>query len=418
MEQARIRPGIKVLAAKRWSSEYGSLIRRRSMAAAVFLVLATEVLCLVLYKAGLNDYELPYQHTAAMPRRAANQPRLRTTVSTGATQPTTFSPPLGVEFNSQILESGNQEKSPKTTEDAAPTTNARPYAPSNPQKANVEDELSRLLRRTSMESQTVILTTINEAWAKPNSTFDLMLKSFQGGYNTSWLLKHLVVIAFDRKAYKWCKKLHNHCYFLKSQATNFSGEAFFMSPNYLEMVWRKIDFLGKVLQLGYNFVFTDADIMWFRDPFPQFHSDADIQVACDIFNGNSLDVNNLSNTGLQYAISNNRTIQFYKFWYDSRKKYSGIHDQDAFDKIKNDSFVKDIGLKMRFLDTAYFGGFCELSKDLNKVCTVHANCCLGLNNKLHDLNVLLGDWKRYMLLSPSQNTSNLPHWTVPQKCHI
>ncbi|KAF5469287.1 hypothetical protein F2P56_013371 [Juglans regia] len=162
--------------------------------------------------------------------------------------------------------------------------------------------------------------------------------------------------------------------------------------------------------------YQDTDIMWLRDPFQHFYSEADFQIACDQFYGNSYDVNNRPNGGFNFVKSNNRTIQFYKFWYTSREAYPGKHDQDVLNMIKGDPFITNIGLKMRFLDTAYFGGFCEPSRDLNRVCTMHANCCIGLENKVHDLRILLDDWKKYMSLLPNMTASPPSSWSVPQAC--
>ncbi|GFY90944.1 nucleotide-diphospho-sugar transferase family protein [Actinidia rufa] len=192
----------------------------------------------------------------------------------------------------------------------------------------------------------------------------------------------------------------------------------FMTPDYLKMMWRRIDFLRSVLEMGYNFVFTDADIMWFRNPFPRFYLDADFQIACDHFVGTSYDLENKPNGGFNFVRSNNRTIEFYKFWYSSREVYPGYHDQDVLNVIKFDAFIIDLELKMRFLNTANFGGFCEPSKDLNRVCTMHANCCFGLGNKLHDLRVTLDDWKRYLSLPPSLKKSSISSWRVPQNCSL
>ncbi|KAI3703600.1 hypothetical protein L1987_73790 [Smallanthus sonchifolius] len=131
---------------------------------------------------------------------------------------------------------------------------------------------------------------------------------------------------------------------------------------------------------------VDADIMWFRDPFSKFDKDADFQIACDYFNGNPSDFRNLPNGGFKYVKSNNKTIQFYKFWYESRLTYSGVNEQDA-------------------------------SKDLNKVCTMHANCCVGLENKVHDLGIMLGDWRKYKESPANQMTrGSTGSWTVPQLC--
>ena len=163
-----------------------------------------------------------------------------------------------------------------------------------------------------------------------------------------------------------------------------------------------------------TFSFQDADIMWFRDPFPHFYPDADFQIACDYFRGNPSDIDNAPNGGFTYVKSNNKTRQFYRFWHDSRILYPKYHDQDVLNKIKRDPCIQQMGLKIKFFDTAYIGGFCEPSRDLNKVCTMHANCCAGLENKVHDLKIMLEDWRKYMKLSESNRSDH--SWTVPQLC--
>ncbi|KAH0976119.1 hypothetical protein GBA52_018018 [Prunus armeniaca] len=276
--------------------------------------------------------------------------------------------------------------------------------------------LDAVLKNASMKDRTILVTTLNDAWAEPNSIFDLFLESFHIGSNTKWLLNHLVVICLDQKAYARCLASHPHCYELYTEGANFTSEASFMSSDYLQMMWRRIKFMSKILDKGYNFVFTDTDIMWLRNPFPQFYPDADFQIACDFFLGDSYSINNLPNGGFTYVKSNERTIWFYKFWYFSRKAYPKMHDQDVLNKIKSDRSISQIGLKMRFLDTQYFGGFCQPSKDFDKVCTMHANCCVGLDNKVNDLRILLRVWRKFMALPPNAITTAQTSWTVPQNC--
>ncbi|XP_015883732.3 uncharacterized protein At4g15970 [Ziziphus jujuba] len=286
---------------------------------------------------------------------------------------------------------------------------------SNGFAAKNKDPLDIVLEKASTKDKTVIITNLNDAWAEPHSIFDVFLESFRVGIDTKSLVKHLVVICLDEKAYNRCLALHPHCYRFQIEGFNFTREAFFMTPDYLEIVWRKIDLLATVLEKGYNFVFTDNDIMWLRNPFPRFFPDADIQVSCDTFLGNSTDLNNLANTGFSFVKSNNRTVQFYKFWYNSRKRFPRLHDQHVFDRIKYDPFItKDVGLQMRFHDTDIFGGFCHASKDFNLVCTMHANCCVGVERKVHDLQIVLGDWRRYKSLEPSMQPN--VSWSIPQNC--
>ncbi|KAI3947350.1 hypothetical protein MKW92_015439 [Papaver armeniacum] len=250
-----------------------------------------------------------------------------------------------------------------------------PPTPSN----NEQLKLERVLKAASMEDKTVILTTLNEAWAAPNSILDLFLESFKIGENTKHLLSHLVIIALDQKAYERCLQLHPHCYALNVEGVDFTVEAYFMSEDYLKMVWSKIGIQGSVLEMGYNFLFTDADIVWFREPFNRFYEDTDLQISCDNYLLNdSYSLANNPNSGFKYVKSNNRTKQFYKYWYDSRIRYPNQHDQAVL--------------------------------DMNQVCTMHANCCFGLESKIHDLNLVLDDWRHYKSLSLSDKSSYKPTW--------
>ncbi|KAJ0779853.1 putative nucleotide-diphospho-sugar transferase [Helianthus annuus] len=216
------------------------------------------------------------------------------------------------------------------------------------------DELKSILKEAATSSNTIIITNINDAWAEPNSIFDLFLESFKIGNVTQRFIKHLVVIALDQKAYTRCLKLHSHCYNLSTHGVDFSEEAYFMAPDYLKMMWRRIDFLRTILDLGYNFIFTVRD---------------------------------------------------------------SLHDQDVFNKIKFDPFIRHNGLQIRFLDTAFFGGFCEPSRDFDKVCTMHANCCVGLENKVHDIKIMLQDWRKYRQVLGNQTAMvRSISWTVPQSC--
>ncbi|MCL7026114.1 hypothetical protein MKW94_005758 [Papaver nudicaule] len=284
---------------------------------------------------------------------------------------------------------------------------------------NEQVKLERILKAASMKDKTVILTTLNEAWAAPNSILDLFLESLKIGENTKHLLNHLVIIAMDQRAYQRCLEVHPHCYALKVEGVDFSVEAYYMSRDYLKMVWSKIDIQRSVLEMGYNFLFTDADIMLFRDPFNRFYDDTDFQISCDNYPlNNSYDLNNNPNSGFIYAKSNRRTVQFYKFWHDSKVTYPNQHDQAVLMEIKSGPFIREIALTIRFLNTRYFGGLCEPSKDFNQVCTMHANCCLGVDNKIHDLRILLDDWRKYKSSSPGVKSSWNATWNAPQNCSV
>eukprot|EP00249_Psilotum_nudum_P015080 c25156_g1_i1 orf=1531-2688(+) len=265
--------------------------------------------------------------------------------------------------------------------------------------------LENILEKASMPNKTVIITTLNGAWAENNSMIDFFLESFHHGDGTEGLLNHLIIVALDQKAYDRCLDIHQYCYKLKTVGVDFSGEKTFMSDDYLKMMWRRILFLRKVLEKGYSFVFSDADVLWFRNPFPHFLPDRDFQIACDQFFGNPTDLRNRPNGGFVFVRANNQTVKFYKYWYNSQKLHPNHHDQDVLNDIKFEKNFSDIGMRIRFLDTQFFGGFCAIWRsNLDKVTTMHANCCKGLKAKLQDLESILQDWYQYR-----SNNTEVPH---------
>ncbi|GLJ33935.1 hypothetical protein SUGI_0682680 [Cryptomeria japonica] len=96
-----------------------------------------------------------------------------------------------------------------------------------------------------------------------------------------------------------------------------------------------------------------------------------------------------------YVRSNEKTVDFFNFWYRSKKDYRRKNEQQVLNLLKWEEFRRR-RLKFEFLDTKYFGGYCERTKDVNSVCTMHANCCeLGLKAKVIDLRNTLSDWEKY-----------------------
>ncbi|KQK12126.1 uncharacterized protein At4g15970 [Brachypodium distachyon] len=273
--------------------------------------------------------------------------------------------------------------------------------------------LAAAVRGAATDDKTVIITCVNHAFAKPNSLLSLFLESFRIGDGTPQLLPHLLIVAMDPAALALCSAVHEHCYLYTMPNLNFTSEKLFLSKDYLELVWSKLKLQRKILELGYSFLFTDVDVMWFRDPFKHVTAYADMTVSSDVFLGDPDNIGNFPNTGFFHVKPNNRTIAMTKVWHESRGKYPGANEQPVFNMIKK-NLVKELGLKVRYLDTAYIGGFCGYGKDLGKICTMHANCCVGLNAKLRDLRSVLDDWRNY---------TRLPHWekhkakwTVPGAC--
>uniref|UniRef100_A0ACD5YEJ0 Uncharacterized protein n=1 Tax=Avena sativa TaxID=4498 RepID=A0ACD5YEJ0_AVESA len=263
-------------------------------------------------------------------------------------------------------------------------------------QATNKDNLVELLRSAAMEDGTIIMTFTNEAWTLPGSLLDVFLESFRVGVKTQALLKHLVIVAIDGKAFERCQHVHPLCYSLAAANANFTAEQPFMSKDYLDMMWTRNKFQARVLALGHGFVFTDVDIVWFRNPLLRIPVAADIAVSCDAFYGESpYDLNKSTNGGFLYAKPSDRTLAFFRDWYEAGKRFPWHHDQTVFDQVKHDLAARH-SVMVQYVDTIYLGSQCQPRwMDYRNLCTFHANCLIGLHNKTERLVGVLDEWKRF-----------------------
>ncbi|KAG0613036.1 hypothetical protein M758_6G071500 [Ceratodon purpureus] len=276
--------------------------------------------------------------------------------------------------------------------------------------------LEAMLASAATPDKTVIITTLNQAWATKGTMIDVFLESFHKGEGTQFLLNHLVIVVLDQRSHERCREVHGHCLMLKTAGVDFSGSKGFMSKDFLKMMWRRMSLLRSILELGYNFVFTDADILWFRNPFEHFANNTDFQISCDKNRGNAWSLQNKPNCGYQYARSNERTIAMYRHWCRGGDANPDIDEQSLLNRMLKSKEFTTYKVEIRFLPTERFSGFCQKSKNMSRVVTMHANCCTGLDNKVHDLRSALSDWEARKSLPPGVNTSEIELWHVPSAC--
>jgi hypothetical protein len=161
-------------------------------------------------------------------------------------------------------------------------------------------------------------------------------------------------------------------------------------------------------------VSQDIDIVWLRNPMRHIVITSDIAIASDYFNGDPDSLRNHPNGGFLYVRSTNRTVEFYRQWRALRGKFPpGTNEQRILDN-RQGRLSRRLGVRMQFLDTKHCGSFCQLTGNMNRVSTMHANCCLGLANKVHDLRTVLQDWRNYTAAAPEAKP--LVRWTKPGKC--
>lgn len=290
-----------------------------------------------------------------------------------------------------------------------------------------QDDLEEALSKASMADKTVIITIINKAYAEQDikadiTMLDLFLESFWLGENTRPLLDNLLIVAMDQTAYDRCLFRRLNCYMLKTDGLDFGGEKVYMSEDFIKMMWRRTQFLIEVLKRGYNFIFTDTDVMWLRNPLVRLSTNEtkDLQISTDNFLGDSQSEKHLINTGFYYIRSNNKTIKLLEKWYAMKDNSTGQKEQDVLLNLIGGGIIRELNLSVRFLDTRYFSGFCQDSEDLRAVATVHANCCRSISAKVNDLKAVLRDWKRFKKYASYKRLANVTanlRWSLHWGCY-
>lgn len=143
---------------------------------------------------------------------------------------------------------------------------------------------------------------------------------------------------------------------------------------------------------------------------------ADITTSCDVFDGNPDSLKNSPNTGFFYVKSTKITAEMLRYWREARNRFPPNHEQYVFNIIKQE-LASNLKVKIQFLDTFYFGGFCNHGNDFNKISTMHANCCIHLDNKLHNLRYVAAVWKNYTSIPVKDKKRRKRFtWQVPGRC--
>jgi hypothetical protein len=162
-------------------------------------------------------------------------------------------------------------------------------------------------------------------------------------------------------------------------------------------------------------VAQDVDILWFRDPFERMSVAAHLVTSSDFYFGDPYSLFNLPNTGFLYAKASRRTVGAFEAWLAARASFPGKHEQQVLNEIKHELVAKR-GVRVQFLDTVHNAGFCNNTRDFNTLYTMHANCCVGLGAKLHDLGNLLKEWRAYRQMDDAERRRGPVRWKVPGIC--
>ncbi|XP_058741665.1 uncharacterized protein At1g28695-like [Vicia villosa] len=283
-----------------------------------------------------------------------------------------------------------------------------------------KQELIQVLKKAAMEDRTVILTMVDESHARPGSMLEVFLQSFEYGHGTRRFLNHLVIITMDQQAFRYCRLLHQHCIHPATFQPYFSARRpSVTSPDHTVLFsWRRNHVLIQVIELGYNIIFTETDVLWLKSPLVNFHPQYELSISCNFVNVGE-GAFSVQEGGIFFMKANYVTPGFLQDW----KLTKILHPNSTVDEsmcatLELHKDLVDInGVRVHRIDTNHFGGFCQTYNDmLEDAYTIHANCCYDLESKVHDLKIVLDDWIRFRNRVSKSNATEKIALRWPQKC--
>lgn len=128
--------------------------------------------------------------------------------------------------------------------------------------AACQDELDKVLAKTTNSNKTMIITALNGAWVEPNTMIDLFLESYRVREETPKLLSNLLIVALDAKAHKCCLKIHAHCYTLKITRLCFLCREGVHEQRFLENDVQEAWLLGRHFETLLQFCFLIKSVFF------------------------------------------------------------------------------------------------------------------------------------------------------------
>ena len=165
-----------------------------------------------------------------------------------------------------------------------------------------------------------------------------------------------------------------------------------------------------LLKKGVNVLFTDADIVWLRDPTPHLRWDLDLTITiggCQthLEDNSGWALKNSMCTGFYFAQATPAMIDLFSRALDRCKSLSDDEDEKVDDQVAlNELTVRDMELAMnddafkmkysygyfdgcRFANgCVFFKHLCKGMKGYKEEVIVHANYLVGKKEKIHNLN--------------------------------
>ncbi len=238
------------------------------------------------------------------------------------------------------------------------------------------------------DNKTLFFTITNTGYIDYTKNMIKSLKSFN-------IDKKLCIFCIDTFSNDYFKKEGYMTYLINTNLSNFTA---IDSPGFDKIGYLKLLIIYKIIKLGLNVLYTDGDIVYFKNPIEEIEKFKNIEGDVWIQN-DTIDDKDYANccTGFMYIRSNNVTMKYFECESkEALEKYKDAGLIIPFDQSYFNKYIKPyINLYLLPLDIfpngRYFYNYSEQIKD--SIVMVHFNWVIGhmKQDKMKQYNMWLLD---------------------------
>ena len=163
------------------------------------------------------------------------------------------------------------------------------------------------------------------------------------------------------------------------------GAAIYNTTAFLAKMNVRTHYTLRALELGYSILQTDADMVYYKDPFPYFDC-----TKCNMEALQDRGVTGYINAGFLYIRANKVTVDFYRAMYDKSMREPTSEDQDNLNVIMREKAVayRTLDTKQFMRGCAYYNGwkakryFKSSAAGCPECVVVHNNCIVSTPAKV------------------------------------
>ncbi|XP_022751858.1 uncharacterized protein At4g15970-like [Durio zibethinus] len=157
--------------------------------------------------------------------------------------------------------------------------------------------------------------------------------------------------------------------------------------------------------------------MWLRNPLREVVPNFGMSISCELYPIDDETFGIEGDGGFFHVKADDRTYEFIKNCNVKRVLYPDSEHQSLCKIIGNDNYIDLIEMRVKYFNEVNFCRLCQPC-DLTKIYTIQANCCENIDSKIHDLKLVLDDWRKFRELSANNGSSKWSplSWRAPQKC--